>query len=498
MAISFIGSATAESTGVTPPTHQAGDLFVCYAYTDGSTSAPFLPFGWTNVNFSGSSSNAFRLGWKIAGSSADTCTGWTGASGVILHVYRGAQQANGSSASSGIATTVTYPGSSSGTGTSWFASFLGHRSANATSASTAPPGMTNRSVRVGSVCTLASHDTNAVLGSVTGGNVNIGGSSSGFMAVTTEILSIPQPALYDPNVGYVSNTSCEPSVTVSYGTGSGTLYMVAVPFGDTPSVAQIKAGQRSNGTPAIASQNQTVTSDGTNTFSPVTGLTLGTEYYFWFLQSNGGGDSTPVLATYTPQNYIAQSTSWLSPGSTGADGSYGATFTNHANLKVEDGSYASTTLGASKGAIAFTYNFNANLPAGAVVNGIEVRIKGMMPVTDAAVLTQAYLAVDASSVSNPIASSSNVFAPELTTTNTAFVGGSTSGWATTYWGGFGEYGKPNATAVNNSTFGVVVTGYNIGATSRTINLDLVQMKVHYLVASTAPSNPTPVLFWAFP
>ncbi|WP_422847224.1 hypothetical protein ACOYR4_15470 [Acidovorax sp. M14] len=346
--------------------------------------------------------------------------------------------------------------------------------------------MTNRSVRVGSVCTLASHDTNAVISSVSAGSVNIGGSSSGFIAVSTEILSIPQPVIYDPNVGYVSNTGCEPSVTVSYGTGSGTLYMVAVPFGDTPSVAQIKAGQRSNGTPAIASQNKTVTSDGTNTFSPVTGLTLGTEYYFWFLQSNGGGDSTPVLATYTPQNYIAQSTSWLSPGSTGADGSYGATFTNHANLKVEDGSYASTTLGASKGAIAFTYNYNANLPAGAVVNGIEVRIKGMMPVADAAVLTQAYLAVDASNVSNPIASSSNVFAPELTTTNTVFVGGSTSGWATTYWGGFGEYGKPNAATVNNSTFGVVATGYNIGATSRTINLDLVQMKVHYLVASGEP------------
>ena len=118
MAISFIGQATG-TTSATLPTFTAGDLAVVWAYRDGSTTAPTLPAGWTNINSSGANTNSARIGYRIL-VGGDTTTGtWTNATEVLVHVYRGhgvtAQLAPNSAMTSGSSTTVSYPLLRSGT-----------------------------------------------------------------------------------------------------------------------------------------------------------------------------------------------------------------------------------------------------------------------------------------------------------------------------------------------------------------------------------------------
>jgi hypothetical protein len=116
------------------------------------------------------------------------------------------------------------------------------------------------------------------------------------------------PTLSGQTVASVTATGGTPKVTTDEATG--TAYMVVVPNGDTPSVAQIKAGQRSNGTAALANQNQAVSGTGVQTFSAVTGLTSNTPYDVWFVHRDAAGnDSSSVKAdvsTLTAFNDIRQ------------------------------------------------------------------------------------------------------------------------------------------------------------------------------------------------
>lgn len=106
------------------------------------------------------------------------------------------------------------------------------------------------------------------------------------------------PTLSNQTVGSISSSGGTPAVDTNQ--ANGTIYMVVVPDNDTPSVAQIKAGQQSSGSAAIANQNQTVTATGTQTFSAVTGLTSNTAYDVWFVHTNSGAlDSTAVKADFS-------------------------------------------------------------------------------------------------------------------------------------------------------------------------------------------------------
>lgn len=93
MTVSFVGSASAEATSITLPSHQAGDLIVIFAGRTGSTGAPSVPAGW---RFAAQSSQsgvtppaiAASVGWKIAASSAETSGTWTNADMVLAVVVR--------------------------------------------------------------------------------------------------------------------------------------------------------------------------------------------------------------------------------------------------------------------------------------------------------------------------------------------------------------------------------------------------------------------------
>ena len=78
---------------------------------------------------------------------------------------------------------------------------------------------------------------------------------------------------------------------------NGTLYMVVVPDGDSPTATQVKAGQQSNGSAATISESLVVSTTGTIEFSNITDLDMGTDYELYFVHSDASAnDSTMVTA----------------------------------------------------------------------------------------------------------------------------------------------------------------------------------------------------------
>lgn len=190
MAISYVGSASG-TTSATPPAHQAGDLFIAHVFRDGSNSTPTLPAGWTSIDTNTTNSAGGLTAYKLAASSAETCTGFTNGTNLLLHVYRGADQANpigGHTPATAASTTVSYPALTMAVanGTSWVAGFASHRSVD-TALETPPTGMTNRSNLVDATDESAGHDTNGGVSSWSLQTVSVGGTSSGWYGQTVEV-----------------------------------------------------------------------------------------------------------------------------------------------------------------------------------------------------------------------------------------------------------------------------------------------------------------------
>lgn len=116
MTVSFVGSASAEATSLTLPTHQAGDLLIMLAGATGTTSPPSIPAGWrfaTQSSQSGVSPPAIAgtVAWKIAASSAEVSGTWTGANALICLAIRHTTNVlviGGIAKATGLSTTVNY------------------------------------------------------------------------------------------------------------------------------------------------------------------------------------------------------------------------------------------------------------------------------------------------------------------------------------------------------------------------------------------------------
>ena len=199
MAIARVGTPTSnEATTVTIPAgHAAGHLMVVWAWRDGSTTNPTVPAGWTTItNTTDGTTCSISMGWKWAVSGAETSGTWTNATSTACHVYRGVDPINPVGAVVGTAgTTSPYTFGAvtlRNTSTSWIAAFIGHRSVDTTTITTAPTSMTNQSSTLGATSDVASHDTN---GPYTAGityaanTVAPGGTDSGVITAMLEIIA---------------------------------------------------------------------------------------------------------------------------------------------------------------------------------------------------------------------------------------------------------------------------------------------------------------------
>jgi len=131
----------------------------------------------------------------------------------------------------------------------------------------------------------------------TAGDSNVA-SADGF---TTEALPM-NPVLSAPTDAADGSTACTGTVTTDQ--GSGTLYWVVSISSTPPSVAQVKAGQSADGSPATASGSQAVSTSGEQNISDG-GLSPGTTYYTHYVQNNVNGDSNVASADGFTTNALA-------------------------------------------------------------------------------------------------------------------------------------------------------------------------------------------------
>lgn len=189
MAISFVASASAAAASVSLPSGWVpGDLAVVLAHRDGSTTAPSLPTGWTDIVSGGANTNSARAGYRVL-QTGDTSTGtWTNATSVIVVILRGADRARpiGASAQTGGASTsmsfaaLTLQVQESGL--SWVLLMGGHRTATDVH-TVALAGTTNRS---GTTTDICAHTAEGVTSwSATSKTVN---ANSGWRTVSIEII----------------------------------------------------------------------------------------------------------------------------------------------------------------------------------------------------------------------------------------------------------------------------------------------------------------------
>lgn len=193
MAISFVGSATGTNSIASMPSHQAGDLLLFFAFRDGSTTAPSLASGMTNVGTAGANSCAARIGYLVASSASEVSGTWNNATSLICHVYRGVNIQNPTGVSyfsTGSSTTISYSLNAQSltitNGTSRIAGFGGSVSTNV-AIETAPSGMTNRSSVSDATDEAAGFDTNGGVSSWSAQTANIGGTSGGWIGACVEL-----------------------------------------------------------------------------------------------------------------------------------------------------------------------------------------------------------------------------------------------------------------------------------------------------------------------
>ncbi|MGW1422683.1 hypothetical protein ACWAT4_21515 [Bradyrhizobium manausense] len=116
------------------------------------------------------------------------------------------------------------------------------------------------------------------------------------------------PTLTNPTGIQTGNTTATVGATTDQ--GNGTLYYVVTTASNTPSAAQVKAGQTHTGSAAPASGSQAVSSSGVKTAN-VTGLTAATLYYCHLMHEDAGGNQSAVVDS---SSFLTTGSSYVGPG----------------------------------------------------------------------------------------------------------------------------------------------------------------------------------------
>lgn len=199
MPISYIGAGTGTTTA-TFPAHVAQDVFIAFAFRDGSTTPPTVPAGWTTIasaSGGGGSGSSSAIAYKVAAGSSETSGTWTNATNLVVGIYRGCDTADpigDQQVGVGSSTTITYPAVTfqRPNFTSWVVAAAGHRSANV-AIETAPSGLANRTSSSNATSEAALFDTNSPINGsgLTARSANVGGTSSNWIARSIELLAAP-------------------------------------------------------------------------------------------------------------------------------------------------------------------------------------------------------------------------------------------------------------------------------------------------------------------
>lgn len=194
--VAFIGAASGVNTAATPA-HAVGDFIIGIAFVDGSTTAPTLPAGFTQIHTNSGGSNAIRVGYKIAASSSEDAGTWTGATAFTVAVYRGLNTTTpfGAVASSAaLAASVTWTARTvlDKAGRNAVLRWGGHRSVN-TAIETPPAGFTLRNQYLDSVNEAVLFDRLGTTDDVPQEVIAVGGTSSNWRTIQFELLAaLPQ------------------------------------------------------------------------------------------------------------------------------------------------------------------------------------------------------------------------------------------------------------------------------------------------------------------
>jgi len=114
-------------------------------------------------------------------------------------------------------------------------------------------------------------------------------SADGF--TTDSAGDVTAPTLSSPTDAAASATTA--SIGVDTDEDNGTLYWVITTASNTPSAAQVKAGQDHTGAAATKAGSQVITSTGTKSATP-TGLTANTAYYAHFMHEDNSTNQSSV------------------------------------------------------------------------------------------------------------------------------------------------------------------------------------------------------------
>lgn len=213
MAISFVGVA-AGTNSATLPAFKSGDVAICFAFRDGSTTNPSIPATFSNItNTADGTSCSASIGWRRL-VYTDTTTGtWTNASRVVVVVYRGCEPfitpVGGGANSAGTTNTVTYNTvtMTRADGTSWVVGLVGHRSTDTTIDSASISGMTQRGGGANATAEAHAWDTNGGVSSWSSTNQSISGTASGWVTRTVELLALPTQSPSVPSITPVVQAS---------------------------------------------------------------------------------------------------------------------------------------------------------------------------------------------------------------------------------------------------------------------------------------------------
>lgn len=387
MTVTYVGSASAEATGVTPPVHVTGDLLIAFAFRSGTNAAPTVPAGWITLGTGFGNSCGYALAYRYATGAGTSGTGFTNAASVAIHVYRDAADPKVGTWQTGSSTSLIYPALAGLATTSWVLSFAGCRATDTTTISTAPTSRTNRRSQLGSVVDTVSSDTAGALGatSIAASTVAVGGTANGWITANVEITDPPVPTLSNGNVTQSGSTVGTMKITSTATTGI--VYAVSTANNATaPTAAQIRNGADGSGG-AAANASNIVLDGSTNiaTFLPFPNVVGNTDYDLWFVhQISTNRFSTPVKVDYRTPNLA--DTGWLAASDISSDygGDGAVSWTNLINDGSQNYDYAQVDLinyfnnPGSFSDYFVAKQFGLNIPRQAVITGIQVKLAGYL------------------------------------------------------------------------------------------------------------------------